>query len=34
MAIERWTEEVHLARYFALIGELREERAAAPLISA
>ena len=34
MAIERWTEDVHLARYLALIGGLMQERAAAPLGSA
>ena len=29
MAIVRWTEDVHLTKYLALIGELIEERATA-----
>jgi glycosyltransferase involved in cell wall biosynthesis len=34
MALERWTEDVHLSRYLALIGQLMQKRAAAPLTSA
>lgn len=33
MAIKRWTEDAHLTKYFELIGELTEKRAAAPLTS-
>lgn len=32
MAIERWTEDVHLTNYLALIGELMQKRTAALLV--